>query len=119
MVQNSVTKPLGLALCTVEFGLGSERLTRANPHFFINAILNSGTAKIFQFLHFFIRKIANNLAFFCSFCKIFTLYDSRKNVCKITANQTSTVPHNCKQISCAAKRLFRGFVFFGRQNERH
>ena len=51
---------------------------------------------------------------FCSFCKVFTLYSSRKIVWKINVIQTSTAPHNYVQVSCAPKRLFRGFVLFWR-----
>ena len=42
---------------------------------------------------------SKNLAFFCSFCKIITLHISGKNVGKLTAIQTSTVPHNSVQVS--------------------
>ena len=51
---------------------------------------------------------------FCSFCKVFTFYTSRKNVWKLTVNQTSTVPHNSLLVSCARKRLFCRFVLFCR-----
>ena len=109
-----VAKQVCFALSTVKGGLVSEWVTRANPNFFINEILNFGTAMIFQIFHLFIIKIAKNLAFFCSFSKVFTLYSSRKKFCKLTVIQTSTVPHNSMQVSCAPNRLFCGFVLFWR-----
>ena len=76
---------------------------RANPHFFINEILNSKTAMVFQIFQHFIQWIAKNLAFFF-------LYSSRKNVCKLTVMQLSAVPHNSVQDSCTPKRLLCGSV---------
>ena len=104
-----VSKQFCLTLCTVEWGLVSGWVTRANPKFFINEILNFG---IFLFSYLFILWIANNLAFFCSFCKVFTLYSSRKNVWELIVIQISTDPHMSVQVFCAPKCLFCGFVLF-------
>ena len=54
---------------------------------------------------------------FLFFFKVSTPYSCRKNVCKLTVIQTFTVPHNSLQVSCAAKRLFCGFVLSGGRNE--
>ena len=53
----------------------------------------------------FTHKIDRNIACFCSFCKFFTSYIATKDVGKLTVIQTSTVPHNSVQISCASERL--------------
>ena len=112
MPQYPVTKQFCFTFCTVERAFVSEWVTQASTHFFINVILNFGTAVMFQIFHLFIQKIAKNLAFFCSFCKILTLYGSRKKVWKLTVIQISPVPHNSVQVSCAPKRLFCGFCTF-------
>ena len=111
--QNPVTKQV----CgEVKCGLVSEMVTRVNPNFFISEILNFGTAVVFQVFHLFIQYFAKNIAIFCSFCKVFNLYSPRKNAWKLTVIQTSFVPHNTMQVSCAAKRLFCEFVHFWRTN---
>ena len=46
--------------------------------------------------------------------QIFTFYISRKKVGKLTVIQTSTVPHNCVQVSFTPNCFPRGFVFFWR-----
>ena len=66
--------------------------------------------------HLFFRRIAKDLAFCRSFCKIFTLHNSRKSKKKLTIIRTSTAPHNSMQISCTSKCLFCGFVIFWRTN---
>ena len=63
----------------------------------------------------FFQKNAKNLTILQSFCKIFNLYSSRKNIWKVTVIQTSFVPHNSMQVSCAPKCLFCGFVLFLRR----
>ena len=109
-----ITKQFCLTLCTLKCGFVSEWVTCANSNFFINEILNFGTVVIFQIFQLFIQQIANNLAFFCSFCKIFTFYSSRNNVWKLTLIQTSSVPHMSMQVSCAPKGLLCGFVLISR-----
>ena len=94
------------ALCAVKCNLVSERASRANPAFFIKKISKRGRGKIIQVFHLCTHKISKNLAFFCSFCKIFTLHISGKNVGKLTAIQTSTVPHNSVQVSRTPKTCF-------------
>ena len=64
MSQYPVTKQFGFTLCTVNCGLVSEWVTRENPKFFINEILNCGTAAVFHIFHLFIQYIAKNLVFF-------------------------------------------------------
>ena len=112
-VLNRFIKQFCLTLCIVKCGLVSEWVTGANPNFFINEILILGTAVVF---HLSIQQIAKNLALFCFFCKVFTLYRSRKNLWKLTVIQTSTVPDNSVHVSCAPKCLFCGFVLFWRTN---
>ena len=51
-----------------------------------------------------------NLQFFCSVCKIFTLYISRKNIGRLTLIQMSTAPNNSVEVSCTPNRLLGGFV---------
>ena len=109
-----LTRQFCRTLCTLKYGLVSEWVTRANPICFINEILNFGTAVIFQLFHLFIQWIAKSVALFCSFCKVFTLYSSRKTVWKLSVIQTATVPHNSAQVSCEPKRVFRGLVLFCR-----
>ena len=117
MPQYPVTKQFCFTLCTVMCGLVFEWITRANPNFFINEVLKFRKAVIFQFLHIFIRKITKNLAIFCSFCKVFTFYSSRKNVWKLTIFQKSTVPHNSVQVFLHQDACFVGFYFPGGRNE--
>ena len=61
-----VTEQLCLVLCTVNYGLMSDWVTRAIPNFFIgfriNKISNFVAAKIIQFLQTFILYIAKTLA---------------------------------------------------------
>ena len=52
-----------------------------------------------------------------SFCNVFTLWSSRKNVWKLTVIQTSTVPNNSMQIFCTPKCLFCWFVLFLRSKK--
>ena len=52
--------------------------------------------------------MAKNLPFFCSYCKIFTHYISRKNVGKLTVIQKSTPAHNSVQFCCTPKHLLCG-----------
>ena len=98
MLHYPFTKQFCLALCTVKCGLACERVTRTNPHFFINEILNFGTANIIQVFHPSTQITAKDFAFSCSFWKTFSLYITGKNVGKLTVIQTSTVPHKSVQI---------------------
>ena len=112
-----VTKQFGFALGIGKCCLVSEWVTRANSHIFTKEISNFMAAMIIQIFPVFIQKIANILAFFCSFCKVLSLYISRKKARNLTGIQVSTVPHNSVQVSCTTKNLFCGFVFFGGQNQ--
>ena len=114
MLHYPVTKQLCLALCTVKCIRVSREVTRTIPNFFIYEISNFGTAVFIQKFHICIQKIARNLAFFCSFCRLFTLYITVKNVGKLTVIQMSTVPHNSVQISFTPHCLLCRFVVFWR-----
>ena len=59
-------------------------------------------------------KIVLKLAYFCPFCKVFTLHGSMKNDWKLTVIPTSAFPHNYVQNSCAPKRLPCRLVLFWR-----
>ena len=50
-----VNKQICFALFRVKHALVFEWVTRENPHFFTNEILNPGTTKIFQISHLFIQ----------------------------------------------------------------
>ena len=117
MLNYPVTKQFGLALCIVKCCFVSEWVTRANSHIFIKEISNFMAAMIIQIFPVFIQKIAIIPAFFCSFCKVLSLYISQKKARNLTVNQASTVPHFSVQVSCTTKNLFCGFVFLGGQNQ--
>ena len=118
MLNCPVTKHFCFPFCTAKCGVFSEKVTRANPHFFINKISKFVAAMIIQIFHLFVHEIAKNYEFLCSFCNVFTLYISRKIVGSVTVIQTSTFPHNSvhqflvHQIACLL-----GLNFFEGQNE--
>ena len=58
---------------------------------------------IFQIVHLFIQQTSRKLAYFCSFCKVFTFYSPRKNASKLTVSQKSTDPHVSVRVSCEPK----------------
>ena len=76
--------------------------------------LHSEVWSCVQIFHLFIRRIAKIVAVFCSSFKLFALYSSLKNFCKLTVIQTPSVPHTSVQVSRAPKRLFCGFELFWR-----
>ena len=101
-------------------GFFSEWLTRANPLFSINEILNFGTAMIIQVFHGFNNEIGKYLALICSSWKLSNLSISKNNVGKFNVIQTSTVPQKSMQVSCTPKSQkadFVGLYFFGGGNE--
>ena len=116
MLHYPFTKQFCLALCIVKCGLACECVTRTNPHFFINEILNFRTANIIQVFHPSTQITAKVFAFFCSFCKKFSLHITGKNVGKLTVIQTSTVPHNSVQICCEPNCFLCLFKLFWRAN---
>ena len=111
MVHYPVSEYFYLTICTVKCGLVSEWVTRTNPFFLINKILNFTTVVIFQIFHLFIQKIATSLEFFCSFAK-YSLFRALERMFESSLVQTSTIPRNSVQFFCAVKPLFCGFVHF-------
>ena len=99
--------------------LVSGRLFPANPLFSIcftiKEISKSEAAIIFNFFYHFIHYITKNLAFFCPYYKLFTLYNCWRNVGMLTIIQTSTVAPNSVQFSLIPKNLFCVFVLFWRK----
>ena len=114
MLHYPVTKQFCVAVCTMKPCFISEWVTPANPHFFINEILNFETSIVIQIFHLFLHWITLKLSLCCTFCKLFMYYGARKFVRKLTVIQTSIFPQYSVKICSRPKCLFLGFVLFWR-----
>ena len=112
MVLYPVAKRVFFPLCTKKFDLVSESVTRRNLWFVIDEILNFRRVVFIQVFRLLNNQLAKILLFSCSFCNLFTLEISGKNVGQPTVSQRSSIPGNSVQVDTTPKRLLCGFVLF-------